>query len=54
MGVGSKDTNPRTIASLPWHPLRQKLVTDDMAKILGKAPAKGRMPATFGPGRYLA
>ena len=25
-----------------------------MAKILGKAPAKGRKPATFGPGRYLA
>ena len=25
-----------------------------MAKVLGKAPTKGRKPATFGPGRYLA
>jgi hypothetical protein len=53
LGEGSKDMNPRTIPSLPWHPLRQTLVADDMAKVLGKAPAKGRKPATFGPGRYL-
>jgi hypothetical protein len=55
LGVGSDDdTHLRTVASLPWHPLRSKLVSDDMAKILGKAPSKGRKAATFGPGRYLS
>jgi hypothetical protein len=55
LGVGSDDeTHTRTVASLPWHPLRSKLVSDDMAKLLGKAPSKGRKPATFGPGRYLS
>ena len=54
LGVGSDDAHVRTVSSLPWHPLRSKLVSDDMAKLLGKAPSKGRKAATFGPGRFLS